>query len=193
MLTRRSAMKSALVTVAVPALPAATATAMGAPAIREAFDAYVDAYTTFFGVPYAQPEFATAEEKNGYYTERAESCGAWKNARRKLTRMVLEPNGFDPYGDSPSTVAAASVDLGDVIIVVAGDPDYEGSPGPRTGLYLVGRTPSMVARLAALPVWKDEADCDSYRNRHHYQRFLQPRPKLNYGENDVSVMADEDD
>jgi hypothetical protein len=49
-------------------------------------------------VPYDEPEFETDEENNAYWTERADSCAAWKKARRALTTVVLEANGFDSVG-----------------------------------------------------------------------------------------------
>jgi hypothetical protein len=157
---------------------------------RKAFDEYLAAYATFVGKEYDEPEFDSDEENNAYWSERADSCAAWRKARRALTKMVLEANGFDPDGNAPNTVSAASVDLGDVTIVVGGDPDYEGSIGCRTGLYLAGKTPAMRARLNALPVWKDSG-CDTSQLLVGWHRsFLKPSPDRDYRENDVCVTTD---
>jgi hypothetical protein len=158
--------------------------------IRQALESYIAAYTTFFSKEYEEPEFETDEENNAYWTERADSCAEWKEARRALTRMVLEANGFDPDGDAPNTVSAALFDFTDLLIVVGGDPDYEGSLGCRTGLYLAGKTPAMRARLAALPVWEDSGGGNDSLLVGWNRSFLKPRPDRDYLENDVCVVAD---
>ena len=78
-------------------------------------------------MPYDEPEFETTEASNAYWMERVEACQGWRDARRALTKIVLETNGRDPYGHAPANIAAASVFLEDVVVVVGDDPDYEGA------------------------------------------------------------------
>jgi hypothetical protein len=119
---------------------------------RTALEAYLAHYTAFF-TPYRWPESASREERATIEGQRGRLCRAWSDAKKRLTKMVLENNGYDPKKNAPG-VGSLIVDLDDVSFVAAGDPDSEGQETcGGTILVIVPRTQAVFDRLDSLPVW----------------------------------------
>lgn len=196
MLNRRSAMKSALATVAVPAVPLAAA--LNTPnggnknqaAARKALEEYLDAYEDFFGVQYDElGDDVPVDESNAYYQGRADACQRWRDSRKHLVGLVLDANGRTlGEGAAPSTVCAACVDLGDVLLVVGGNSDYEGADSSShmncISFQVVPRSPAMRRRLESMPSWEDGDDDTCRREAWWYRSFLDPRPEREYSDDE---------
>jgi hypothetical protein len=119
---------------------------------RAAFEAYLAHYTAFFA-PYTWPKSASHEEEKSLEAERGRLCRAWSDSKKRLAKMVLENNGYDPIKNAPG-VGSLIVELDDISFVAAGDPDDEGQETcGGTILVVVPRTQAMVDRLGSLPVW----------------------------------------
>jgi hypothetical protein len=209
MIDRRQLMKSTLGLIAAPALPTAARSRdwskpVHSPAdFRTAFDAYIAAYGAFFAVPpsSAPDEDAVATDESDatgetrvFWQGMLDRCRAWRRTRKRLVTLVLEANGYSQGDVAPSTVVAASVDLGDVLVIVSGDSDYEGVPGRShmncISFCIVPRSPALKARLEALPTWPDDECCDdSCYSPRWYQGFIESRP-LGWRDKDDDDMGD---
>jgi hypothetical protein len=218
MIDRRRLMKSAVSLAIAPALPAvAGMTPIGVkPAVapseqsdtmvpsselRAAFDAYIDAYRAFFAVaPSELPDDndpAQTDEERAAWQGALDRCRAWRRTKRRLANLVIEANGYNNRVEElePPTVESIAVDLGDVWVVVSGDPDYEGVEGYscmwKQHVSVVPRSPAMKARINALPSWPEDDVCDDTWHRpFHYQSYAEPGAEWTSAEEDD---AKEDD
>jgi hypothetical protein len=184
---RRDLLKSMATLAVAPALPAmATIPKLGTDPVhpqaelRKALDAYLDAYRAFFAVaPSELPEEhrARTDEERAFWQGALDRCLAWRRTRRRLATLVLEANGYHSDGPIPATIVAAAVDLGDVLVVVSGDSDYEGVENYSCmyckSLSVVPRSPAMKVKLEALPYWPgDDVYDDTYHTPYHYRSAL---------------------
>jgi hypothetical protein len=163
-LNRRSALKSTLAAIPVPAGPAlATIPAMGTKpvhsqtAFRKAFDAYIAAYRGFYGrIRDGEPADDEPLEVHRAHEARIDALqDLWSDARERLAKMVVENHGYNPR-ERVAGVGALSVDIDGLTLVAAGDPDDEGESTSRHQLVLVPRSREMFKLLDELPVQEEQ-------------------------------------
>jgi hypothetical protein len=204
-MNRRSAMKSTLGLIAAPGLTSVSTPrkmeskpAHSPTDFRTAFDAYVDAYGAFFAVPPSSApdddDPATTDLARAFWQGMLDRCRAWRRSRKRLVKLVLEANGYEIEGPAPPTVAAAMVDLGDVLVVVSGESCCEGAPGKSwmncINFCVVPRSPAMKAKLEALPTWASDECCDdSCYSPRWYRGFIESHSAIRR-DNDDDDMED---
>ena len=80
--------------------------------------------------------------------------------------------------NSPPTILAAMADLGDMLVLVTGDSDYEGTSRhdctQTENVSIVPKSPAMQSTIAALPSWKNDDICDdTFHHEWYYKARLE--------------------
>jgi hypothetical protein len=156
MIDRRTMMKSALTLVGAPTLPAVASgfARLGTTSVhteaefRKALAEYLDAYRVWRDTPHSWklPEFRAARE-------------SFWDARCRLREMVLANHGIT-YDPEQHTIglASRSVDLGDVLIIVAVEAEADDIDEQSANVVLVPRSPEMFELLDSQPKQNAEED-----------------------------------